>query len=226
MELLGRPVHAAAALFPMLDAAAVHVLADDIAERGLVEPIVTFRGEILDGRARLLACEMAGVEPKFRKWTRRDGSSPAQSVLDWNISRRTLTASQRAVLAVEMEALLTSAVSARPVYASLSDRARASGEAEQSFTGGRVRDHVAATVGVSTGYVAHAKVLRRSAPDLYARMAEGELSMGQARKLATERGVGERATVRLVVTLTDASETDRVLDLLRAHPSVQAAHRA
>jgi hypothetical protein len=57
------PLHPACAVWPEMSPAELSELADDIAARGLIEPIVlTPDGLLLDGRNRGLACLMAGVE--------------------------------------------------------------------------------------------------------------------------------------------------------------------
>jgi ParB-like chromosome segregation protein Spo0J len=40
-------------------------LTDDISAHGLIDPIVLFEGMILDGRNRAVACERAGVSPRY-----------------------------------------------------------------------------------------------------------------------------------------------------------------
>lgn len=51
--------HPAAAIFPILTGDALAELADDIRANGLRQPIVTFEGQVLDGRNRLAACRLA-----------------------------------------------------------------------------------------------------------------------------------------------------------------------
>jgi ParB-like chromosome segregation protein Spo0J len=59
------PAHPVADLFPMLAGDEMQSLADDIAERGLLHPIVLdTEGRILDGRNRYAACEIAGVDQR------------------------------------------------------------------------------------------------------------------------------------------------------------------
>lgn len=63
--------HPYADAFPMASEEELEELASSIAAVGLIHPIVlTPRGEVLDGRNRLAACEKAGVEPTFET---RDG---------------------------------------------------------------------------------------------------------------------------------------------------------
>jgi hypothetical protein len=84
---------------PRLADAELQELADDIKLGGLLHPVVVFRGQILDGRNRLAACEMAGVAPRFTEWA--GGGSPVEWVISTNVHRRHLTASQRAVVALD-----------------------------------------------------------------------------------------------------------------------------
>jgi ParB-like nuclease domain len=97
-----REFHPLAALFPPLDEKELDELAADIREHGLREPIVTFEGKILDGRNRYLACERAGVAPRFKEYT---GSDPLAYVVSLNLKRRHLDTSQRAMVAKRIETL-------------------------------------------------------------------------------------------------------------------------
>jgi ParB-like chromosome segregation protein Spo0J len=62
---------------------ALRELAGDIAERGLIDPIVPYDGRILDGRCRYRACLMVGVEPRFENY-------PLGYVASRNVQRRHL----------------------------------------------------------------------------------------------------------------------------------------
>lgn len=87
----------------MLDEAELAALADDIKKHGLREPLWRLPdGTLLDGRNRLAACNLAGVEPKWRTY---EGADPIALVVSLNMARRHLTSSQRAMIAVHMEPL-------------------------------------------------------------------------------------------------------------------------
>ena len=87
-------VHPVAALFPMLADDELGELAADIAERGLLHPVVLDGlGRVLDGRNRIAACARAGVEPAF---TTYDGDDPGGYALAVNLQRRNLTKGQQA----------------------------------------------------------------------------------------------------------------------------------
>ena len=85
--------HEFASLFPLLGEAELQQLADDIKANGQIEPIVVHDGFVLDGRNRLAACEMLGLEPHTVDY---DGSDPLAFVVSKNLHRRHLTEGQRA----------------------------------------------------------------------------------------------------------------------------------
>ena len=94
--------HPFAALFPELPPEELTQLARDIKERGQLEPIILYKGVILDGRNRYRACQIAGVKPRIEEFdakaTRR---SPEEFVLSRNLRRRHLSVGQKAALALE-----------------------------------------------------------------------------------------------------------------------------
>lgn len=94
-------IHPAALIFPMLDSAALAALAEDIAAHGLREPLVLLDGQVLDGRNRLAACELAGVDIVTRSLHGCD--SPTAYVLSANLHRRHLTSAQRTAVALDAE---------------------------------------------------------------------------------------------------------------------------
>jgi ParB-like chromosome segregation protein Spo0J len=92
--------HPAAEIFPLMSETEFASLCKNVRERGLIEPIWTFRGKIIDGRNRYKACLESGVEPRFREW---DGiGSLIEFVVSLNMHRRHLTESQRAMVAARI----------------------------------------------------------------------------------------------------------------------------
>lgn len=91
-------IHPAAALFPMLSEDALASLVADIKTHGLRQPIVLFQGQVLDGRNRLLACERAGVAPRF---VEHDASDPWRAVWSLNAERRQIEDRMRLTLIAE-----------------------------------------------------------------------------------------------------------------------------
>ena len=74
------------------------------AESSLVErPIILDRDSLLlDGRNRLAACQLAGVEPRFETL---DGQDPVAYILSSNIARRHLSKGQQAMAVAEVRLL-------------------------------------------------------------------------------------------------------------------------
>jgi ParB-like nuclease domain len=98
-----RAVHPAALVFPEMSPAVLHELAEDIKQNGLAHPIVcTSDGVVLDGRNRLRACEIAGVEPRFEVY---GGGNPVAFIVSSNLKRRQLNESQRALIATRLATL-------------------------------------------------------------------------------------------------------------------------
>lgn len=92
--------HPIALRFPAMGAAEFDALVLDIAAHGLREPIVLYRGEILDGRHRYRACLRLGIEPRVVTHIGDDES--ARSLADsLNIHRRHLTITERRQLVME-----------------------------------------------------------------------------------------------------------------------------
>jgi hypothetical protein len=91
--------HPLADIFPQLAEDRLQELARDIEAHGLLNPIVLHDGKILDGRCRYLACQIAGVEPRFEDYA---GADPLGFVVSCNLHRRHLNESQRAMVAARL----------------------------------------------------------------------------------------------------------------------------
>lgn len=88
--------HPVADLFPMLADDELNDLAADIADRGLLHPVVLdTESRVLDGRNRLAACDRAGVKATATVY---DGPDPDGYALAVNIERRNITKGQRGVI--------------------------------------------------------------------------------------------------------------------------------
>ncbi len=97
-------IHPVAAMFPMLAADELQELADDIKANGQVQPIMLdANGQLIDGRNRLAACKLAGVDPVFDQLEKdRD---PVAYILSTNVARRHLSKGQRAMAIARTAAL-------------------------------------------------------------------------------------------------------------------------
>ena len=100
-------IHPVADLFPMLADDELRELADDIKARGLLQPIILDEsGAVLDGRNRLAACKLAGVEPTFETY---QGDDPDGYALAVNVARRHMTQGQKAIVIARSYKLYKSA---------------------------------------------------------------------------------------------------------------------
>ena len=86
MKICGYEVHPAANDWPLLQGDEFDSLVESISERGLLEPVGLFDGQILDGRNRALACQKARVDLRTINVHPKNG--PWLYVIDKNAKRR------------------------------------------------------------------------------------------------------------------------------------------
>jgi ParB-like chromosome segregation protein Spo0J len=90
-------IHPAASVFPLLEGDRFQSLVDSIAAHGVQTPIVSYKGEVLDGRNRLRAVmrlreEGHKVELPCVGWDAKCGMSATEWVAAQNLDRRHLSA--------------------------------------------------------------------------------------------------------------------------------------
>lgn len=183
--------HPLAALMPAMTDDEYALLREDIASHGLLSPIVTLDGLVLDGRHRLRACAELGIEPQFEDY---DGDDPLAFVVGINLYRRHLTIPQRAMLAVEIEAVEAKAAlermreggrKGRPgSKASDESAGQEKGSAAVHDLSGRSDVRAAAVAGVSPRSVATAKKIAQQAPDVAEAVKAGALDLSLATRAA------------------------------------------
>lgn len=190
---MSRGDHPAAGLFPLMGEAELAALAADIRANGLRVPIlVDGNGQVLDGRNRLAACEIAGVEPTFEA---ANGDDPLALVVSLNVKRRNLNAGQRAVAAAEAWDLASQ------------ELGRGKGRAQ---TLGELFD-------VSHAYVTQARALLRDAPELAARVKTGEVALAAAYDALRDRDRREEEARMAAATAEErAAELREDMECLRA----------
>lgn len=155
--------HPAADLMPMLGESDLAALAADIRANGLHEPVVLFDGQVLDGRNRLAACRLAGVEPTFR--TLESCADPVGFVLSVNVRRRHLSTTQLAMVAGRV---------AISLEASGTNLYRRSREAAAEMVGGVGSQSAADAI----------SVLKHGAPELIALVDRNDLAVSVAARAA------------------------------------------
>jgi ParB-like chromosome segregation protein Spo0J len=180
------PAHPAADVFPLGPDAELDELADDIRAHGLNHAIIVHDGSVVDGRRRQLACERAGIEPRFEEWNGRGGSI-VDYVVSENLHRRHLTTSQRALVAVEL----------LPHYeAEAKEAQRAAGrdhgrgseklgiDLPQAIRAPKASERAAAAVGVSSSTAHRAAQVAKRSPALADEIRAGTRTVDSAAKAA------------------------------------------
>ena len=184
---MGTKIHEYAELFPAATDAELREMADDILQRGQLCPIITLEGKVLDGRNRLRACELAGVDPKFQKYS---GSDPLADVISWNLKRRHLSTSQKATLAVNLKPMFEAQAKERMVAKQNNESgkaARANLPEQTEQVKGRARDQAAAAVGVSGRIVQDAEHVKRQAPEVFEEVKAGRMTVNAAKQEVKQR---------------------------------------
>jgi ParB-like chromosome segregation protein Spo0J len=216
--MTAREVHPVADLFPMLADDELAELAEDIRQRGLLQPIVLDAdGRVLDGRNRLAACELAGVTPDFVGY---HGDDPGGYALAVNVQRRNLTKGQRAMLIVEsgLSTEYTDTGDSAKISKQYISRARivkkyAPVLVDAIICGAdqlnRAYEFAQQEKTKSEGFEAQLAKLRVEDPELAAKVVEGDLTLAGARAELAERErkrAEERRDARALLT--------RAVDLL------------
>lgn len=180
------PIHEAADLFP-LEEETLAALADDIRERGQAKEIELYEGKVLDGRRRLRACKLAGVEPRFRDVT-AEVTEPVAYVLSLNLHRRQLTPSQKAIVAARVREMYDKAAKERQTAGlKKGKQAPVVEKIPQREAGKKARDAAGKAVGVNGKYVDQAtKVLANAVPEVVKAVEDGRMNVTTAALLATE----------------------------------------
>jgi hypothetical protein len=180
--------HEYADLFPMATDAEVQEMAEDIRQRGLLCPIITLDGKVLDGRNRLRACNIAGVTPHFQKYA---GADPLADVVSWNLKRRHLSTSQKGKVAVSLKPMFEEQARDR-MRERKGDQPGARVAKLPHMDASKSRDQAAAAVGVSGRTVQDAEYVQKHAPEVFEKIgtkdeAGREFTVNAARKEVKQR---------------------------------------
>jgi hypothetical protein len=157
-------------------------MAADIRARGLLNPILTLDGKILDGRNRARACELADVTPEYEVY---HGTDPLGDVVAWNLHRRQLTTSQRAEVARMLKPMFEEQARERQSAAGGDHKAVRANLPEA--VKGKAVDQAAAAVGVSGRTVQDAEYVHTHAPELSEEIKAGRMTVNAATKEVKQR---------------------------------------
>jgi len=159
--------HPAAEIFPEMTKADFDALVADIKQNGLIDPIVTYQGTILDGRHRYRACLQIGMEPITTEWN--GTGTPEAYAISKNLLRRHLSDSQRGMTAARLS-----------TFSHGGKRQDANLHLDVS------RERAAELLKVSPRTVATAAaVVAKGAPELIAAVDRGDIAVSTAARLVT-----------------------------------------
>ncbi len=203
----GLKPHPLAELLPLLEGEEFEALVADLKANGLLEPITTYQGLILDGRNRDRACAVAGIKPATQEF---EGlGSPAAFVVAKNIHRRHLNESQRALIGAKFREEFE-----KEAKANMSR----GGQGLADLPTVHSRDLAAQAVNVSSRLVGSAeKVLKGGVPELVEAAKQGEVAVTAAADIA-ELPPEEQAEV---VAQGPAAVRDKAAAIRRAKKAEQ-----
>lgn len=176
--------HPAADIFPLMDEAAFALLKADIAEHGLLDSITVFDGQIIDGRNRYRACTELGISSFYDPL--EECSDPIAFVLSRNLHRRHLTTSQRAAVAVAVEAIRAEAAKERQRDHGGTAPGKAKNTSGKKTISDKpaptARDEAAKALQVSPSSVGKAKRIAKESPETFEAVKAGTMTLAQAEK--------------------------------------------
>lgn len=164
-------------------------LVEDIRANGQRQPIYLYENKIIDGRNRYRACQQLGIEPDTRVW---DGvGSLVSFVVSLNLQRRHLTSSQRMTVGLDILPFYEAEARERQLATLKQNQTSVDKLIYQRIDGPHERapqpiDEVAKLVGTNRQYMSDGKKLRDEAPELLERVRSGEITIPQAKEVATK----------------------------------------
>ncbi len=186
-------IHWISANNPDMTPAEYEGLCADISSQGLLVPILTWRGGIVDGRHRERACTDVGVSPDYAElpdaWEERRVLAYCRGLEE----RRSTTPGQKAMVAVLDGEELKKRGPAR----------KHGGPRER----GRSADATAERAGVSSSTVEKARMVAARAPQAAALVRAGGMSLEQAVRIAQAPEENRAAMTASLATETRSAET-------------------
>lgn len=202
------PFHPLAEKFPLILGKEFVELKEDIKENGLLDPIVMYEGQILDGRNRFRACQETGVEPTFCDY---GGDQPARYVLSLNLHRRHMTPSQLATVAVEFLPELEKEAKTR--QGTRTDLGTISTQSVEAPKPVRATAVAAELTGASQTYVKEAKALKAEAPGVFEEVKAGTISLPEAKRKS--QGISQGGEPQKTIK-KNRPDTQRATDAIHA----------
>ena len=204
METLGKyKVHPLATLFPDATPEEDAGLEASISTHGLLDhgglgAVILFQRKVLDGRCLLDTCAKLGVEPRFVTLPDDADANPLAVLLAANVHRRTLSESQRAVVAYLL-------------WSRFGSGAPAAGEGDCVILRSLTQEKCADLLRVSRSLVTHAgRVLSPDSPavpELRRAVELGQVRITDASSMLTQPAEVQRQATAMVVVVDDKAQT-------------------
>lgn len=180
----GLAIHPAAELFPMMQQSDFQEMLQDIEKNGVQESIVLYQGKLLDGRNRLKAMNILGIDYTYHCVEIDDHPDfdPVDYVVSHNLHRRHLEKSQRAMIAAGIRKFYDDEARER-------QKRKPSSSVPENLPEQKAdaRDLAGKAVGVSGRTIDFAtKVLEKGTPDLVKAVEQGRVAVSTAAMVAHE----------------------------------------
>lgn len=180
-------VHPLTAKVPNMSAEQYAEFKEDIKRTGgNLEPIVVFKGEIIDGRHRYRACKELRLEPFLSEYNERE-CGPVDAYIRSCQKRRDMTPDQRRVWAQECLEWEREKARERQSSAGKAGRAKQLGGSDKSpdpQEAGKAADKAGEAAGISGKTVERDAKFKADSPVMYQAVADGALSMSTAKAAA------------------------------------------
>ena len=208
-------IHEYAKIFPPMSEEEFNELVEDIRQNGQLEPIIVYEDKILDGKNRYNACMKLGIKPKMVDYN-GENLTPLNFVISKNIKRRHLTASQKAILALEIKPLLEKEAKKRQLSGLKQFQEGAvTLKKEEREEKGEANEQAGKIMGVGRDYVYKAEKVKKEAPELIEKIMAGEMNLNQAVKEVKRKQVLEHIQN---IESKGVEEIDGVYDVIVIDP--------
>lgn len=208
-------VHPAANFFPLMSDDELAGLIADIDEHGQREPATLWKGQLIDGRNRAVACERLGRELDCCELD--DDTDPVAWVISHNLHRRHLSQSQKAMVGERVEHYYKGLAKERQKEAG---KNHGRGKVVENLPPpnsdpGKARDQAGAAVGVSGKLIDAARTVREhGSKELVAKVESGQVSVTKAATVAKSVPKAEQA--KAIDQPTPKPERDVFVQLRKA----------
>ena len=187
-------LHPACEIFPPMSDDEFQKLKADIKEHGVLQDIISWRGQIIDGRHRIEACKELGIQWDAAIVEIDDDQDPIAWALSCNLHRRHLNASQLSMVSDKVRGIYDAEAKERQVEATVkgnktrhksSDAPVVANFPQLAKPEKKSRDKAAAAVGVSGKLVDAARKVRRDGiPELAKAVESGKVAVTAAALVA------------------------------------------